>query len=125
MTNKIIVPVPLELIATPDHLIGKFGTNRTPAFITQQISAINDLQAIQSWLLEFEKSPQTLRSYRKEAERLLLWSLIEQQKPLSSLIRNDLRYYQQFLADPQPKARWCGGRKNCVTILIGVHSKID
>jgi len=111
MTNKFIIPIPLELITTPDHLSGKFGTNRAPEFITQQISAINDLQAIQSWLLEFEKSPQTLRSYRKEAERLLLWSLIEKQKPLSSLTRNDLRDYQQFLADPQPKARWCGERK--------------
>jgi len=111
MTNKIFIPVPLELITAPDHLNGKFGTNRAPEFITQQISATNDLQAIQSWLAEFAKSPQTLRSYRKEAERLLLWALIEKQKPFSSLTRDDLRYYQQFLADPQPKARWCGARK--------------
>src|SRR5262249_52088153 len=44
-------------------------------------------------------------------ERLLLWSLIEKQKPLSSLTRDDLRDYQEFLSDPQPKNRWCGQRK--------------
>ena len=93
------------------ELTGETGTNRAPSFITKQISANNDLQAIQSWLAEFDDSPQTQRSYRKEAERLLLWSLIEKQKPLSSLTRDDLRDYQQFLSDPQPQSRWCGQRK--------------
>ena len=80
-------------------------------FITQQIAATNDLQAVQAWLAEFEQSPQTLRCYRKEAERLLLWAISEKQKPLSSLTRDDLRHYQKFLADPQPVARWCGQRR--------------
>lgn len=110
MTNSLL-PIPLELLKTPDLLDGSAGTNRAPAFITQQISATNDLQAIQSWLAEFEHSPQTLRSYRKEAERLLLWSLIEKQKPFSSLTRDDLRDYQQFLSNPEPQTRWCGPRK--------------
>lgn len=50
-------------------------------------------------------------SFRKEAERLLLWTLIEKQKSLSSLTRDDLRDYQQFLSDPKPPSRWCGQRK--------------
>lgn len=110
MTHNL-VPIPLELLKTPELLNGSEGTNRAPNFITQQISATNDLQAIQSWLAEFENSPQTLRSYRKEAERLLLWSLIEKQKPFSSLTRDDLRDYQQFLSNPEPRSRWCGSRK--------------
>ncbi len=61
--------------------------------------------------MEFDDSPQTFRTYRKEAERLLLWSLIEKQTPLSSLNRDDLRDYQTFLTNPEPMARWCGMRK--------------
>lgn len=86
-----LVPIPLEYLKTPCDLTGETGTNRAPSFITKQISANNDLQAILSWLGEFGESPQTQRSYRKEVERFLLWSLIEKQKPLSSLTRNDLR----------------------------------
>src|SRR3990167_324368 len=111
MEDNALIPIPLELLNAPESLSGETGTNRAPAFITQQISATNDLQAVQSWLAEFTASPQTLRSYRKEAERLLLWTLIEKQKPLSSLTRDDLRDYQQFLSDPQPQSRWCGQRK--------------
>lgn len=107
----ISLPIPLELLKPSGELTGEAGTNRAPSFITKQISANNDLQAIQSWLSEFNHSPETQRSYRKESERLLLWSLIEKQKPLSSLTRDDLRGYQEFLADPQPRNRWCGQRK--------------
>ncbi len=110
MPNNSLIPMPLELLTAPETLNGESGTNRAPAFITQQISATNDLQAVQSWLAEFDESPQTQRSYRKEAERLLLWALIEKQKPLSSLTRDDLRGYQQFMTDPQPRSRWCGQR---------------
>lgn len=109
--NNLVVPAPLEMFVPPESLSGSSGTNRAPDFITQQISATNDLQAVQSWLAEFEHSPQTQRTYRKEAERLLLWSIIEKQKPLSSLTRDDLRNYQQFLRNPQPQSHWCGPRK--------------
>jgi site-specific recombinase XerD len=113
MNNNIptLLPMPLEYLQAPRELGGETGTNRAPSFITKQISANNDLQAIQGWLAEFKDSPQTHRTYRKEAERLLLWSLIEKQKPLSSLTRDDLRAYQQFISDPQPKDRWCGRRR--------------
>jgi site-specific recombinase XerD len=111
MEDNALIPTPLELLSAPESLSGASGTNRAPTFITQQIAATNDLQAVQCWLAEFDQSPQTQRSYRKEAERLLLWSLIEKQKPLSSLTRDDFRDYQKFLSDPQPEARWCGQRK--------------
>jgi integrase len=39
---------------------------------------------------------------------LLLWALMELGKPLSSLTREDCVRYEAFLADPQPRDRWCG-----------------
>ncbi|HEV2524260.1 MAG TPA: tyrosine-type recombinase/integrase [Gammaproteobacteria bacterium] len=115
MVNKneigLSAPVPLEYLNPSSDLTGAAGTNRAPSFITQQISAQNDLEAVQTWLAEFDDSPQTKRTYRKESERLLLWALIEKRKALSSLTRDDLRDYQSFLEQPQPATRWCGPRK--------------
>jgi len=103
-------PVPLDgLAALPQELDGSQGENR----LSQdhcQIQADNDWQAIQCWLAEFEDSPQTHRNYRKEAERLLLWSIKERRRPISSLLREDFQTYQAFLANPQPEAYWCGPR---------------
>lgn len=106
-----IVPAPLETFTLPQSLNGQCGSNRAPQAVVKQIDADNDLQAIQTWLLEFAHSPQTLRTYRKEGERLLLWVIIAKQKPFSSLSRDDLHDYQLFLADPQPPQRWCGLRR--------------
>ncbi|WP_439686845.1 Integrase [Cupriavidus oxalaticus] len=52
----------------------------------------------------------TYVAYRKEAERLLLWSAIERRKGLAALDEQDRQAYLAFLADPQPAARWCGPR---------------
>jgi integrase/recombinase XerD len=53
-----------------------------------------------------------LDTYRKESERLLLWSTTELRKPLSSLTHEDLLVYRRFLSDPQPAQRWVmTGRK--------------
>jgi integrase len=56
------------------------------------------------------KLTHTQRSYRKEAERLLLWSVIERGKALSSLSVDDCVAYREFLGDPQPRERWCAAR---------------
>ena len=101
-------PLPLERLRLPDHLDGRRGGNRAGPDVVCQLAAGNDLEAIQAWLAEFHDSPQTLRGYRKEAERLLLWSLLERGKPLSGLTREDCILYEAFLADPQPRERWCG-----------------
>lgn len=108
---SVIKPSPLEIFLPPASLNGEFGSNRAPITIVKQIDANNDLQAIQTWLLEFTHSPQTLRTYRKEAERLLLWTIIEKRKPFSSLSRDDLRDYELFLSGPQPQQNWCGPRR--------------
>lgn len=101
-------PLPLERLRVPESLDGRVGSNRASSEVVCQLTASNDLEAVQAWLAEFHDSPQTLRNYRKEAERLLLWAVIERGKPLSSLSREDCLQYEIFLSDPQPQERWCG-----------------
>ena len=50
----------------------------------------------------------TQRSYRKEAERLLLWSVLERKTALSSLSVEDAEAFRAFLADPP--STWRGPR---------------
>lgn len=102
--------VPLERLLLPADSDGRQGSNRAGSDVTKQIEADNDLDAIKVWLAEFRDSPHTLRNYRKEVERLLLWSVLDLGKPLSSLRREDIARYQAFLEDPQPRERWCGPR---------------
>ena len=52
----------------------------------------------------------TQRAYRKEAERFLLWAVTHKGKSLSSMSNEDCTQYRDFLADPQPRSRWCGDR---------------
>jgi len=91
------LPLPLERLVVPERFDGRAGTNRAGPDVVCQLAASNDLEAVQAWLAEFRDSPQTLRNYRKEAERLLLWALLERGKPLSSLTREDCILYEDFL----------------------------
>jgi site-specific recombinase XerD len=52
----------------------------------------------------------TQRAYRKEAERFLLWAITHKGKAPSSMSNEDCIEYRDFLADPQPRSRWCGDR---------------
>jgi len=71
-----------------------------------------------AWLARYADSPNTLANSRREAERLVLWAVRHQGKPISSLTHEDLLVYRRFLADPQPAADWvmkpgrrCGRRE--------------
>lgn len=111
--SKLVVKTaiqPMESLVISASCDGRHGTNRNPNSATKQINADDDASAILAWLNEVADSRETLRSYRKEAERLLLWSLIMREKPLSSLMREDMNAYHDFLADPQPQDQWCGPR---------------
>jgi hypothetical protein len=46
-------------------------------------------------------------NYRKEAERLLLWSTIQMEKPLSSLTHDDWLIYQAFRCRLMKQPRYC------------------
>lgn len=67
--------------------------------LRSRIEADNDHQAVLLWLTEYRDSPQTLKSYRREAERLLLW-LASQDKRLPDMNRELLRQFEAFLENP-------------------------
>jgi site-specific recombinase XerD len=88
--------VPLESLLLPEELSGTDGRNRGNS---TTLAADNDLAAINAWLANFAEHAHTIRSYRKESERFLLWSLFEVGKPISSLSTEDCQAYQRFLGD--------------------------
>ena len=60
---------------------------------------------MRAWLSNYADTKTTFDNYRKEAERLLLWAVVQLGKPLSSLTHEDLLVFRSFLADPQPQSR--------------------
>jgi len=92
-------------ISAPSYALdGSNGANRARGGGVRQIAADTDVDAVRLWLAEYAGSPHTLRSYRKESVRLLLWATQGLGKPLSSLNREDLLAYEAFLA--HPSAEW-------------------
>lgn len=75
-----------------------------------RIAAQSDAQAVAAWLAEYQDSPQTFKSYRRETQRLLLW-LASQGKQMNQLDREALREFELFLEDPQPSQQWVGPSK--------------
>lgn len=100
------VIVPWERLTVPDVFDGSQGAFRAPK-TTCVLRADNDYEAVQAWLAMHE-SPATQRAYRKEAERLILWSIIERGRALSSLTTEDAVAYRAFLRHPAPRMRWVG-----------------
>jgi site-specific recombinase XerD len=129
---------PLEKFIVPQELDGRQGLFRRPQSQCL-LPADNDYQAIYAWLQSKQGvTPQqraqllagrrqrssgeeqgadgllalsnTQRAYRKEAERLLLWAVIQRGRALSSMSHEDCVAYRDFLADPLPRERWCGPR---------------
>ena len=129
---------PLEKFIVPAALDGSRGIYRRPQNQCM-LQATNDYQAILAWIrskhgLTPERKDRlvarrrqrgtgvergldwlatlsnTQRAYRKEAERFLLWAIVERGKPLSSMATEDCVAYRDFLADPQPRSRWCAPR---------------
>ena len=129
---------PLEKFIVPEALDGSAGAYRRPQ-AQCLLKARTDYEAILAWLrskhgltpeqkadriarrrqkdsglqhrLEWLQTlSHTQRAYRKEAERFLLWAIVQKGKPLSSMMQEDCVEYRDFLADPQPRSRWCGTR---------------
>lgn len=111
---------PLEEISLPGPLSGTEGINRAPA-IGCSLSAGNDLEAIRTWLNARAGNPNTYASYRKEAERFLLWCLAEKERALSDIRADDAAEYLRWLEDlgrleenaflrkwRLPQSRWIG-----------------
>ncbi|MEW9900863.1 tyrosine-type recombinase/integrase [Chitinivorax sp. PXF-14] len=114
---------PLEQIRYPleqsARLDGSQGYNRAERS-RLMIEAGNDREAIACYLAQYHGRPHTLRSYRAELERFLLWTIFEAQRALSDLRVNDCADYLAFLAElgdtsqwrwRQPREAWLGGHK--------------
>ncbi|MDD4947638.1 MAG: phage integrase family protein [Gallionella sp.] len=91
-----LVQIGLERIQSSAALAGGNGEFRS--HMSNTLGATNDLQAVNAWLSYYNEKPSTLRSYRKEVERFLLWCAHELKKPLSSVSSPDCLRYRQFLS---------------------------
>ncbi|MFM0213893.1 site-specific integrase [Paraburkholderia sediminicola] len=98
--------VPWEQLWLPHAVDGSTGAYRAPR-ATCTLDANNDYQAVQAWL-SLHESAATQRAYRKEAERLILWAIVERGRALSSLTTEDAVAYRAFLRRPTPRERWVG-----------------
>ena len=101
--------VPWEVLQVPEAVDGSRGTFRAPRD-TCTLDASNDYEAVHAWL-SLHESAATQRAYRKEAERLILWAIVERQRALSSLTTEDAVAYRNFLRRPTPASRWVGPPK--------------
>jgi site-specific recombinase XerD len=112
--------VPLEWFQPRQDLDGSMGENRG---VRNRSGVDNDYDAIHLWLSTLPSDSHTWRSYRKEAERFLLWAILERGKPLSSLLTPDCIAYRDFLWDlgrmndqswstvyTIPQSQWLGKR---------------
>jgi len=91
--------VPLERLQTRPDLDGRHGSNRAPIHLAG-VGLEDDLQAVRAWLAEHAAQPHTWRSYRREAERWLLWAWLERGCALSSLTPDDCAAYLAFVRNP-------------------------
>ncbi len=98
--------VPWELLTLPSAVDGSSGAFRAPG-ANCTLVARNDYDAVSAWINR-QEAPSTRRAYVKEAERLILWAVVERSKPLSSLTAEDATAYRAFLRQPSPRARWVG-----------------
>ncbi|MEO7105097.1 MAG: tyrosine-type recombinase/integrase [Rhodoferax sp.] len=83
-----------HMLASPS-LAGEQGDFRS--HMANTLGARNDLEAVDLWLGRYKEKPSTQRSYRKEAERFLLWCAQDLKKPLSSVTAPDVQKYRTFL----------------------------
>ena len=98
--------VPWEKLVVPHEVDGTMGLHRAPR-ASCVLRANNDYDAVQAWL-SLHEAPATQRAYRKEAERLILWAIVERGVALSSLATEDAVAYRAFLRQPSPRQRWVG-----------------
>lgn len=90
----VIVPLESMLLPIrPSSLPASAGGAPDECFI----KADNDGDAIKTWLNSLSGSPSTRRAYRKEAERLVLWAMVERGLTLGQMAIEDATSYRDFL----------------------------
>lgn len=93
--ENTVVATAIRRMEQAPALAGEQGVFRT--HMANALGASNDLEAVAAWLKRYDEKPATSRSYRKEAERFLLWCAQELRKPLSSVTAVDCQAYRAFL----------------------------
>ncbi len=101
----LIVPLDALPRYLDEETDGSVGKNRQPQ--PGRTTAAKDYDAVNVWLERFSASPHTQQNYRKEIERLYLWS-VNRGMALSDLTLEDMEEYKLFIKDPQPAGEWCG-----------------
>lgn len=111
--------VPYEHLALPADFSGIVGTNR--GHDCQLPTLRHDRDAIDAWLALNGDRPNTRRAYLAQAERFLLWLVLEKGRGLSSATPEDCFEYTKFLealANPGtewswqlPRAAWVGDKR--------------
>jgi len=94
---------PLERFVPPGDLSGATGANRR---FGRTLSAPDDRAAIEAWLASLGPRPHTVRSYRTQAERFLLWMIFERETALSSATAEDCTNYRDFLYALDGNSLW-------------------
>ena len=79
-------------------LSGAHGSNRVVPG-SASIAAADDRAAVQAWVAARAGSVLTAKAYEREADRFILWCVLERRKALSSAFAEDCRAYMDFLAD--------------------------
>ncbi len=82
-------------VALSGGMVGEGGAFRS--HMANTLGATDDVQAVNAWLSRYEEKPATLRSYRKEVARFMLWCSKELRKPMSSVTAPDCQAYRAFL----------------------------
>lgn len=112
--SEFIKPIFTSNDSTDFRLLTKVLSD-TPGYnqndVPNMLKATNDAEALKSFLIGYQASTLTYQTYVKELERLVLWCTHVQKVSISDLSFDDLMTYQSFLADPYPKAIWCGNKR--------------
>ena len=106
-----LVTQPISSVPAINTLTPKISLEEKNKFLGREcyINADNDLAAINVWLDKYKTNIKTYTTYKREAERLLLWCIYVRGLLLSQLKAEDFAVYFDFLKDP-PKD-WCITRK--------------
>lgn len=99
----------LAPLANRHTLAGATGANRPAGIVGVGTSAQDDQAAVQAWLHARASSPATKRMYAREAERFLLYCVMERGKAMSDANADDCQAYIDFLA--KIPERWISRRK--------------
>lgn len=111
--------VPLESFIVSSDLDGRSAPNRYHG--VPRIDAPDDYRAVLAWLATKSGNPNTQRAYQKEAERILLWAILERGKAMSDLTVKDCASYRDWLSmigrtEPDnwpfriPQSEWIGAK---------------